>query len=155
MAILIPAPAPLPGRPAGVEAPSGLGVGRRHQLRRRTMRDAPLTPACRAGPPLSALLQVQRRRRRQRCGNRPALQPHRRVSDLRYMSRKIESLERINYIRETNGSFDSCNSCKLLVPSRLHELHEWKLSFVSRIEFFRSKLSNFLLMYPGSDRPRC
>ena len=37
-----------------------------------------------------------------------------------------------------------------LVPSRLHELHESKLSFVSRIEFFHSKLSIFLLMYPGS-----
>ena len=46
-------------------------------------------------------------------------------------------------MRETNWSFDSCNSCKRLVPSRLHELHESKLQFVSRIEFIRSKLSNF------------
>ena len=56
---------------------------------------------------------------------------------------KFESFERINSIRETNGSFDSCNSCKRLVPSRLHELHESKFPFVSRIEFIRSKLSNF------------
>ena len=28
-------------------------------------------------------------------------------------------------------------------PSRLHELHESKLMFVSRVEFIRSKLSNF------------
>ena len=56
---------------------------------------------------------------------------------------KSESFERINSIRETNGNFDSCNSCKRLVPSRLHELHESKFTFVSRIEFIRSKLSNF------------
>ena len=55
---------------------------------------------------------------------------------------KFESFERINSIRETNGNFDSCNSCKRLVPSRLHELHESKFPFVSRIEFIRSKLSN-------------
>ena len=35
---------------------------------------------------------------------------------------KFESFQRINSIRETNRSFDSCNSCKRLVPSRLHEL---------------------------------
>ena len=56
---------------------------------------------------------------------------------------KFESFERINSIRETNGNSDSCNSCKRLVPSRLHELHESKFPFVSRIEFIRSKLSNF------------
>ena len=56
---------------------------------------------------------------------------------------KFESFERINSIRETNGNFDSCNSCKRLVSSRLHELHESKFPFVSRIEFIRSKLSNF------------
>ena len=31
-----------------------------------------------------------------------------------YMSRKVESFERINSIRETNENFDSCNSCKRL-----------------------------------------
>ena len=46
-------------------------------------------------------------------------------------------------MRETNGNFGSSNSCKRLVPSRLHELHESKFPFVSRIEFIRSKLSNF------------
>ena len=46
-------------------------------------------------------------------------------------------------MRETNGNFDSCNSCKRLVPSRLHELYESKFPFVSRIEFILSKLSNF------------
>ena len=56
---------------------------------------------------------------------------------------KFKSFERINSMRETNGNFDSCNSCKRLVPSRLHELHESKFPFVSRIEFIRSKLSNF------------
>ena len=56
---------------------------------------------------------------------------------------KFESFERINSLRETNGNFDSCNSCKRLVPSRLHELHESKFPFVSRSEFIRSKLSNF------------
>ena len=40
--------------------------------------------------------------------------------------------------------------CKRLGTSRLHELHKPKFSFVSRIEFIRSKFSNFLLMYPGS-----
>ena len=70
-----------------------------------------------------------------------------------------------------NGSFCSCNSCKRLVPSRLHEcgirfrnfescnlnvngwkrlvpsrlykLHDSKFPFVSRIEFIRSKHFNF------------
>ena len=56
---------------------------------------------------------------------------------------KFESFERINSIRETNVNFDSCNSCKRLGTSRLHELHESKFTFVSRIEFIRSKLSNF------------
>ena len=46
-------------------------------------------------------------------------------------------------MRETNGNFDSCNSCKRLGTSGLHELHESKFPFVSRIEFIRSKLSNF------------
>ena len=32
---------------------------------------------------------------------------------------------------------------KRLVLSRLHGMHESKFAFVSRIEFFRSKLSNF------------
>ena len=59
------------------------------------------------------------------------------------MSRKLESLERINVMRETNGSFDSRNSCKRLGPSRLRELHGSKLPVASRLEFIRSLLSNF------------
>ena len=43
--------------------------------------------------------------------------------------KKIESFQRINSISETNGNFDSCNSCKRLVLTRLHELHESKLPF--------------------------
>ena len=65
---------------------------------------------------------------------------------------KFESFEWINSIRETNENFDSCNSCKRLGTSRLLELHEWKFSFVSRIEFIRSKLSNFSAhVYGGSE----
>ena len=46
-------------------------------------------------------------------------------------------------MREAGGGFGSCGSCKRLVPSRLHESHGSKFSFVSRIEFVRSKFSNF------------
>ena len=56
---------------------------------------------------------------------------------------KLESVERINSICVTNGNFDSCNSCKQLVPSRLHELHESKFPFLTRNKFIPSKLSNF------------
>ena len=56
--------------------------------------------------------------------------------------KNILSLERIHSTRETNRNFDTCNSCKRMVPSHLHELHKSKLSFVSRIETIRSKLSN-------------
>ena len=54
--------------------------------------------------------------------------------------KKIGSFERINSLRETNGNFDSCNSCKRLGTSRL---------------FIRSNLSVrnfriFLLMYTGA-----
>ena len=61
----------------------------------------------------------------------------------RYMSRKFESFERINSMRETDRSFDACNRPKRLGTGRLHELHESKHPFVSRIEFIHSKLSNF------------
>ena len=46
-------------------------------------------------------------------------------------------------MRKTNENDDSCYSCKRLRTSCLHELHESKFSFVFRIEFIRSKLSNF------------
>ena len=61
---------------------------------------------------------------------------------------------------KTSGNFDSCNSCKRLGTSRLHELHESKFAFVSRIEFIRSKLSNFSAHVSGVSQtrlrpPRC
>ena len=46
-------------------------------------------------------------------------------------------------MRETNGNFDSCNSHKRLIPSRLHELHKPKFQLVSRSAFIRSKLLIF------------
>ena len=70
-----------------------------------------------------------------------------------YMSRKIVSLKQINSIRKTNGNFDSRNSCKRLGTSRLHELHESKLPFDSRIEHIRSKLSNFSAHVSGATAP--
>ena len=66
---------------------------------------------------------------------------------------KFESFERINSIRETNESFDSCNSSKRLVPSRLPELSESKFPLVSRIEFIRSKLSNLSAHVSGVGLP--
>ena len=56
---------------------------------------------------------------------------------------KFKNLERINSICDTNGNFDSCNSCKRLGTRRLHQLHESELPFVSGIEVIRSKFSNF------------
>ena len=56
---------------------------------------------------------------------------------------KFESFERVNSIRVTNEIFDSCNSCKRLGTSLLHELNESKFPFVTLIEFIRSKLSDF------------
>ena len=55
-------------------------------------------------------------------------------------------------IREANGSFKSCNSCKRLVPSRLQESHEPKLLFVSLTKFIRSKLSSFSAHVSGGHR---
>ena len=81
---------------------------------------------------------------------RPFSCPPGRPTDVRPLSatpdtwaEKFESFERINAIRETNGNFDSCNLCKRLGTSRLHELLESKFPFVSRIAFIRSKLANF------------
>ena len=76
------------------------------------------------------------------------------ITDPRYTwAEKFERFERINSIRETDGNFDSCNSCKRLVPSRLHELHESKFPSVSRIEFIRSKRSNFSAHVNGVSDP--
>ena len=72
------------------------------------------------------------------------LQMPRRLSDSGFMNGKIRKLDEFyTYLRVTNGNFDSCNYCKRMVPSRLHDLHESKFPFVTRIEFIRSKLSNF------------
>ena len=50
-----------------------------------------------------------------------------------------------NFLKFRTDKFDTCNKRKFrrLVPSRLHKLHESKFPFVTRIEFIRSKLSNF------------
>ena len=42
-----------------------------------------------------------------------------------------------------------------MVPSRLHELHESIFPFVSRIEFIRSKLSNFSAHVSGVNNDGC
>ena len=68
---------------------------------------------------------------------------------------RFESLERINSIRETNVSLDSRNWCKRLGTSLLHELHESKLPFVSRIEFIRLNFWIFLLMGSTCGPGRC
>ena len=56
----------------------------------------------------------------------------------------------MNSIRETNGNFDSCKSCKRLGTSRLHDLHETKFPFVSLSNLSVRNFRIFLLMYPGS-----
>ena len=64
---------------------------------------------------------------------------------------KFESFERINSIGETNENFDYATHVNGWEPAvhmsdcehESHEWHESKFSFVSRIEFIRSKLSNF------------
>ena len=67
----------------------------------------------------------------------------------RIHDQKIESFERINSIRETNVNFGSCNSCKRLVPSRLHELHETKLRLFHVSNLSGRNFRIFLLIYPG------
>ena len=52
-------------------------------------------------------------------------------------------------MRVTIINFDSCNSYKRLGTSCLHELHESKFPFVTRIEFIRSKLSKFSAYVSG------
>ena len=53
-------------------------------------------------------------------------------------------------MRVINRSFGSCNYVtKRLVPNRLHELHESRLSFVTRIEFIRPKFSNLSAYVSG------
>ena len=63
---------------------------------------------------------------------------------------KLESFEQINSIRETNENFDSCNSCKRLWTSRLHELHESKFRLLHVSNWFVRNFRIFLLVYTGS-----
>ena len=74
------------------------------------------------------------------CGSRWTMFCALSNSDPGYMSRKFESFERINSIRETNGNFDSFNSCKRLGTSRFRN------GWFPAVQNFRI----FLLMYPGS-----
>ena len=59
------------------------------------------------------------------------------------MSREVRKFRTDKFDSETTGNFDSCNLCKRLGTSGLHELHDSKVPFVSSIEFIHSKLSNF------------
>ena len=76
-------------------------------------------------------------------GARPASRRFPTDSDPGYMSRKIRKFRTYKFDSEAIESFDWCKICKRLVPSRLHDLHESKLSFVSGMKFIRSKHSNF------------
>ena len=63
----------------------------------------------------------------------------------------------INSIRETNEVFDSCRSCKLLGPSRLHKLHQPRVSnlFVLGLRFFLTCSRVYSLtavIFSGADR---
>ena len=71
------------------------------------------------------------------------------ATDPVYVANNNESLEWINSMSKTNGTFDTSCDCERMVPSRLHELHESKIIFVLRIEFIRSKLSNFPPLVSG------
>ena len=66
------------------------------------------------------------------------------------MSRKIRKFRTEKFDACNKRNFDSCNSCKRLRTSRLHELHESKFMFVSRIEFIHSKLSNLSAHVSGA-----
>ena len=68
-----------------------------------------------------------------------------------YMSRQIRKFRTDKFDTRNKRSFDSCKSCKRLLPSCLRDLHESKLSFVSRPEFIRSELLNFSAHASGVD----
>ena len=72
------------------------------------------------------------------------------VCDAGYMSRKIQMFRTDKFDEKQMKKFDSCSLCKRLVPSRLHELHGLKLSFVSLSNLSILNFRNFLFMYPGS-----
>ena len=86
-----------------------------------------------------------------RSWNRPANNPAT-ITHPVYMSRKNRNFKCMKSTRETNRSFDSCDSCKRLVHSRLHEQNEPKLlmfSVCSCIELTRSKLPNCSVYVSG------
>ena len=58
------------------------------------------------------------------------------------MSRKIRKFRTDKFDTIIKRKFSLINLCERKVSSRLHELHESKLQFVSRNELIRSKLSN-------------
>ena len=62
-------------------------------------------------------------------------------------AQQFESLQRINSIRQTNGSFNSCNSCKWLGPA-VYMSKTLRLFHVSNI--FVVNFRFCLLVYPGS-----
>ena len=76
-----------------------------------------------------------------------------RDTDPVYISRKIRKFRTDKFYSETNGNFDSCNSCKRLGTSHLHELHESKFPFVSLSNLSVRNFRIFLLMYTGSLSP--
>ena len=65
-----------------------------------------------------------------------------------YMSRKFESFERINSIRETNGNFDSCNSCERRAVHMSCMSQNFRLFHLSNLSVRNFRI--FLLMYTGS-----
>ena len=79
-----------------------------------------------------------------------ALQPHTEAAHPGYMSRQTRNFRTDKFDRETNRSFDSCISCKRLVPSRLHELHESYFCLFHASNLFVLNFEFFRLMYPGS-----
>ena len=57
---------------------------------------------------------------------------------------KFESFERISSMRETNGNFDSCNSCKRLVPAVFYPVYmSRKFESFERINSIRETNGNF------------
>ena len=64
--------------------------------------------------------------------------------------KQIGSLERINPICEANESFANVTHVNGCEPAIYMNYTCVKTSFAARLEFIRSNLSIFLLMYPGS-----
>ena len=91
-------------------------------------------------------------RRPSRCGRRrsPAVRAaaaRLQTSTTDTCAEKFKIFERINSIRETNGNFDSCNSCNRLAS----RLHESKFPIVLCVEFIRLKILNISAHVFGVD----